>query len=84
MLKTLVLMISLLLLSGCVYKDKIVYVEPVVYPFEVRQAPEDRKFPIRNDYVEAYRAWKAEMYGTIDDLNFQISEYIRLNEKDNK
>ena len=72
-------MTSLLLFSGCT--EKIVYVKPAIYPFEVREAPEDRKFPIRNDYVEAYKAWKTEMYGTIDNLNFQISEYIRLNKE---
>lgn len=69
----------LLSLSGCA--EKIVYVEAKKYPFKVVKAPEDRKFPIRNDYVEAYKAWKAEMYGTIDVLNGQIEAYIRLNDE---
>lgn len=77
-MKQLVLMMAILLLSGCA--EKIVYVEAEKYPFVVAQVPEDRKFPIRNDYVEAYRAWKAEMYGTIEMLNGQIETYIRLNE----
>lgn len=76
-------MTSLLLFSGCMYyKDKVIYVKPVTYPFEIRELPADKQFPIRNDYVEAYKAWKSEMYGTINDLNFQISEYIRLNKKE--
>ena len=72
-------MMALLLFSGCA--EKIVYVKAKPYPFKVAKVPEDRKFPIRNDYVEAYSAWKAEMYGTINSLNFQISEYIRLNKE---
>lgn len=82
MKKTILLMVVLLSFSGCVYKDRIVYVKAPLYPFQLREAPEDRKFPVRDDYVEAYIAWKTAMYGTIDSLNFQISEYIRLNPKE--
>lgn len=76
-MKTILLMIILLSFSGCY--EKIVYVEPKIYPFEIAKVPEDKKFPIRNDYVEAYKAWKAEMYGTIDVLNSQIETYLELN-----
>lgn len=80
MIKLILIAMTILLLNGCV-NTKIVYVEPKVYPFKVIPAPEAKKFPIRNDYVEAYTAWKTEMYNTIKVLNLQIEMYLELNKQ---
>lgn len=83
MTKLVLMAMVILLLNGCT-NTKIVYIEPKVYPFKVIPAPESKEFPIRNDYVEAYKAWKAEMYNTINVLNLQIETYIKLNSSKSK
>lgn len=70
----LVILIILLSFSGCTTKE-YVYIESPKYPFSTIQAPDDIKFPVRNDYVDAYLKWKKEMYLTIDTLNAQIVMY---------
>lgn len=80
MTKLILIAMAILLFNGCT-NTKIVYVEPKVYPFKAVPAPEVKKFPIRDDYVDAYLAWRTEMYHTIEVLNLQIETYIELNKK---
>lgn len=79
------LTITILCFSGCT--KEIVFIKEPKFPLHTIEKPVDRSFPFKDvkpEYAEAYKAWKEEMYATINNLNTQIDMYLRFktNEKE--